>query len=315
MFSITPYCRSTLWGGSRLLDVFSETQLPNLAEAWLFSLCPEGESLVGEETLSMTLKKAGVDEKTRQNLPLIKLIDTADLLSVQVHPNDEEAKFFEGEGRGKNEMWYILSAAPDAFIYLNLKSTKENFLKALRRGVPTDELEKVPVKAGDILPIPAGMVHALGKGITLLEIQQPSALTYRLWDFMRRDSNGEFRPLHTEKAKAVLRPFQKEDILAFQFVKGDQKSFVFEGENKPDLECIANTPYFRTDILTVTAKKALKIKAKDKPLILICLRGEGKVENTEITREFSFGKTLCLLPGDGVAEIFGNVKVALVSIP
>ena len=314
MLSLTPYCRSTLWGGSRLLKVFSDANLPNLAEAWLVSLHAEGESLAGEETLSVALKNAGVDQKTCQSLPLIKFIDTDDLLSVQVHPNDQEAFLLDGEHQGKNEMWYILSATPDAFIYLNLKSTKDNFLAALSKNTPTEELVKVHVKEGDVFPIPAGMVHALGKGITLLEIQQQSNLTYRLWDFLRLDANGLPRPLHKEKAEAVLRPYTKEEIHAFRYDRGDQKSYEIADTEKPNLTSVANTPYFRVDILEVTPSSSVSLIADKTPLVAIGLNGEGEAASQDTALPLSFGKTLLLLPKDGKVTFKGNMRFALVSL-
>ena len=314
MLFVTPYCRSTLWGGSRLFTYFPKVDLPNLAEAWIFSLSSAGEGTVMGESLTKVLTNKGVDKDTLSALPLVKLIDTADLLSVQVHPNDSEALALDGEPRGKNEMWYILDAEKDAFIYLNLKHDKAAFLSALDKLTPTDEMQKVYVKKGDAFLLPAGMVHALGKGITLLEVQQQSDLTYRLWDFMRPDANGELRPLHTEKAKAVLKALPKQDVEAFRYAMGNQKSYTVSGDAKPKVDCLANTPYFSLEIAEVDPNSPLMLSALQNPVILVCTEGEGQLSTAHETSSFGIGKTVCLLPSDGDVTLSGALSCAIISI-
>ncbi|MDO5331173.1 MAG: class I mannose-6-phosphate isomerase [Bacillota bacterium] len=142
----------------------------------------------------------------QDNKILIKVIDAKDKLSVQVHPNDEYAKSVEGQANGKNEMWYILSANEGAFIYCGFKQKVDRELvkNAALDGSIEKYLNKIFVKPGDLIKIPAGTVHAIGAGIKLLETQQNSNLTYRLYDYQRISADGKQRELHLDKALDVL---------------------------------------------------------------------------------------------------------------
>jgi len=138
---------------------------------------------------------------------LVKFIDANDKLSVQVHPDDDYAKIHENGELGKNEMWYIINAAPDAYIYYGVTkgTTKREFQEAIRDGIVEKYLNKMHVYSGDIINIPAGTVHALCEGITLMEIQQNSDTTYRIYDYNRKDLFGNpLRELHVEKALEVI---------------------------------------------------------------------------------------------------------------
>src|SRR5690606_2922433 len=136
---------------------------------------------------------------------LIKLLDCNDDLSVQVHPTDDYEKLPEGE-LGKTEMWYILSAKPDAKIIYGLRDqvTKEQLARALNGNYVMDMLQEVPVKAGDAFYIPAGTVHALCSGVVVAEIQQNSDTTYRLYDYNRPGFDGKLRELHIGDSLAVI---------------------------------------------------------------------------------------------------------------
>ena len=314
MLKVTPYCRSTLWGGSRLCTYFPQSGLKTIAEAWVFSLLPEGEGTANGILLREALIKEGIDPKIIDRLPLIKLIDTSDLLSVQVHHNDLAALKLEGQGYGKNEMWYVLSAEPGATLYHQLKSTKANFLSALNSGRPLDELRKVEVKQGDVFVIPAGMVHALGKGITLLEIQQPSNYTYRLWDYGRVDQNGQPRPLHVEKACEALREFQETEISAFQFAN-TTKSYTIENTILSKVKEIAKTPYFSIEIADIEENGTVSLLATDAPVILLPLAGEMTVTTPYSSLALSFGETAVVSKNDKTVTLRGHGKCALVSIP
>lgn len=142
----------------------------------------------------------------QDNKILVKVIDAKDKLSVQVHPDDEYAKRVENQANGKSEMWYILSAAKDAYLYcgFNQKVDRELVKSSALDGSIEQYLNKIEVKEGDIIKIPAGTVHAIGAGIKLLEIQQNSTLTYRLYDYQRVGADGKQRELHLDKALDVL---------------------------------------------------------------------------------------------------------------
>lgn len=247
---LIPYCRSAIWGGSTFKEVF-ESSLENIAEAWVWSV-REGEDsmLVDGTPIRNHLKEQGFLENLENPL-LIKLLDAKDILSVQVHPNDEAAFALEGLSCGKTEMWYILSSDEGAYLYAGLSQGKAPFEAALSRGEdPTPYLKKVFVKKGDIIYIPAGMVHAIGAGVRLLEMQQNSDTTYRVWDFLRKDKNGNFRELHTEKALAAAKDIKEEEIRAFRFEKGTDASFCQRAENA-DISLLANGRYFAAEKISL----------------------------------------------------------------
>ncbi len=137
---------------------------------------------------------------------LIKVIDAKQPLSVQVHPDDAYARRVEKLPNGKKEMWYILEAAPGAFLYcgFNRPVDKETVRAAALDGSIEQYLNKIEVHPGDLIKIPAGTVHAIGAGIKLLETQQNSTITYRLYDYKRVDADGKERELHLDKALDVI---------------------------------------------------------------------------------------------------------------
>ena len=206
-----------IWGG-RSLEKYGK-ELPEegkVAESWEASCHPNGMSVVANgflkgRTLADVIKKYGVNiVGTRfvdKKYPLlVKYIDANDKLSVQVHPDDEYARVNESGELGKNEMWYIVEAEPGAHIYYGLKEniTKERFVQAIRDNCVEDCLNKLEVKAGDVVNISAGTVHAICSGIIILEVQQNSDTTYRVYDYDRKDASGNARPLHIDKAIDVI---------------------------------------------------------------------------------------------------------------
>ena len=213
---LTPAFKDYLWGGERLKTEFCKnTDLTPLAESWELSAHKDGQSIVAEGaykglTLTAYLDVVGKDalgaacEKYDYFPLLIKLIDAKGDLSVQVHPSDEYAMEHEGE-YGKTEMWYILDCEEGAALYYGFRedTTREAYESAIKEGRLTEILNRVPVKRGDVFFIPAGTVHAIGAGILICEIQQNSNTTYRVYDYNRRDKDGNLRPLHVEKALAV----------------------------------------------------------------------------------------------------------------
>ena len=219
MWKLKPACKDYLWGGELLREKYHiESDCEPLAEAWVLSCHPDGISRLAEgEMEGMSLPEAakqydgnffGTRCKAFAEFPmLVKLIDAAKDLSVQVHPDDDYAHRVEHQN-GKAEMWVVLEAAPDAALYYGFARpvTKEEIERGLRENTLTDLLRRVPVKAGDVFYIPPGTVHAIGAGMVIAEIQQNSNVTYRLYDYGRLGGDGKPRPLHTEKALAVLNP-------------------------------------------------------------------------------------------------------------
>lgn len=204
-----------LWGGSRLEQIYNQ-KLPfdKTGEAWCISAHPNGPSRILNGThQGKTLTELYQSTRelfgniTNEEFPLlIKIIDANDDLSVQVHPDDLLAKKYQS--LGKTECWYILDAAEDAYIIFGHKAlTKEEFVSYVDAGKWDELLYKVPVKKGDFFYIPAGILHALGKGILVLETQQSSDITYRLYDYDRKDLNGLPRELHLDAGiEATLIP-------------------------------------------------------------------------------------------------------------
>ena len=209
---LTPACKDYLWGGLRLKEEFhKESPLSPLAETWELSAHKDGQSTLPDgRTLSEYVKQTGTEvlgkncEKYDYFPLLIKFIDAKGDLSVQVHPWDAYAKEKEGE-YGKTEMWYVLDCEEGATLYYGFARdvTEEEYRTAIQEGHLTELLNKVKVKKGDVFFIPAGTVHAIGAGILICEIQQNSNTTYRVYDYNRRDKDGNLRPLHIEKAIEV----------------------------------------------------------------------------------------------------------------
>jgi len=199
--ALAPHLKNAVWGGTRLKSMF-DTDMPNIAEAWLLSDRENAESTVTNGVFSGMPLSYALKALDIPPLPvLVKLIDAKLPLSVQVHPDDEYAKA-KGMPRGKSEMWCVIDAEPGAFIYygLNRAVSREDLAEAARDGTIVSILRKVYARPGDVFYIPAGTVHAIGAGILIAEIQQSSDTTYRLYDYGRRDNNGNTRQLHLDDA-------------------------------------------------------------------------------------------------------------------
>lgn len=198
-----------IWGGSRLQSVFGyEIPSPTTGEYWAISAHPNGVSVVANgELKGQALDKLYVERPDLFGYPdspvfplLTKILDADDWLSVQVHPDDAYGLEHEGE-LGKTECWYIISAEEGSeIIYGHEAQTKQELARLIEEGSWDELLTRVPVKAGDFFYVPAGTIHAIGKGIMILETQQSSDTTYRVYDFDRRDDSGQLRELHLEKS-------------------------------------------------------------------------------------------------------------------
>ena len=234
-FVLQPAAKDYLWGGSRLNDDFAkDIPLSPLAETWECSTHPDGESVIAEtgQTLAEALREhpdwLGSHPlsvtRGKPELPiLIKLIDAKQDLSVQVHPDDEYAMRVE-HSLGKTEMWYVLDARDGAnLIYGFNRDVDANVVKqALQNGTVENILNHVPVHKDDLFFIEAGTVHAIGAGALIAEIQESSNITYRLYDYDRKDKNGNTRELHIDKALEVadlrssLEPRQPMRVLKYR---------------------------------------------------------------------------------------------------
>ncbi|MGN0584806.1 MAG: type I phosphomannose isomerase catalytic subunit [Ruminococcus sp.] len=217
-----------IWGGNKLKTAFGkESDRENIAESWELSCNENGICTVmngSDKGLSLTeyiekhgaLNVLGEDCLRTESVPIIKLIDAKEPLSVQVHPNDDYARK-KGFRCGKSEMWYIIDAEEGAELVLGVNKclAEEELRQHIADGTVERILRHVPVKKGDVFFIPAGTLHAIGKGILLAEVQQNSDITYRVYDYNRRDAEGNLRELHIEDAMraASLKPVNTEGVV------------------------------------------------------------------------------------------------------
>ena len=223
-----PIFKERIWGGRKLAEVFGK-ELPAdvmIGESWEIADVYEDKSVIANgELAGMTIDQAiekytveiTGDENYKPPFPLmVKLIDAQDVLSVQVHPDKETCKR-TGKGDPKTECWYIIDAEPGAAIYKGLKpgTTKEEFAKSIEDGTCAEYLKKVVVKVGECHYLPSGLCHAIGAGLLIAEIQQPSDTTYRVFDWNRVDAEGKPRQLHVEDAmESILFGEIEEDLSA-----------------------------------------------------------------------------------------------------
>lgn len=288
IYKLIPALKDYIWGGTNLKK-YRKTDLDIISESWELSFHQDGLSKIEIDNklvnLSDVVKKEDLGEKA-SNFPffpvLIKLIDAKENLSVQVHPSDEYALKNENSF-GKTEMWYVISALEGAGLYVGFKEdeNKENVEKYLHDGTILDHLNFFKVKEGDCYFIPSGTIHAIGKGVTLIEIQQNSNLTYRLYDYNRVDKNGLKRPLHIEKALNVI-DYNK-----------------YQKEEKRD-NLLGKCKYFTSYKLDASIDK--KIYYKDSFTSITFLSGEGKINNLDYKKFDSFFISAgeeCLLKGNG----------------
>lgn len=227
---MTPVSKEIIWGGDRLKKEYGKTApFDKIAESWELTV-REGEMCVIANGELAGVKMSdyissdpdGILGKScakYDRFPLlIKFIDAADRLSIQVHPDNEYSLANEGE-LGKTEMWYIMAAEEGAKLVYGLKEgcTIEEFRDAVHAGRTEEMLNFVPVHAGEVYFIPSGQVHAIGAGILIAEIQQNSNITYRVYDYNRKGADGKPRQLHTEKALDVIKLRSEDEINAIRF--------------------------------------------------------------------------------------------------
>ena len=281
-----PILKSMIWGGHRLLEIkkgqYGRIDTEKLyGESWDISGLDGNLSVVSngmlkgnnlQEILEVYMGDLVGEKNFEQygfDFPLlVKNLDCNDTLSVQVHPNDELAAE-RHDSFGKTEMWYIADAEEGAVIYLGFKNkniTREEYIKAVAEGTVADILQAVPVKKGDVFFIPAGTVHALAKGLNVIEIQQTSDITYRIFDWNRVDSEGNSRELHT--ALAV-------DAIDFESgVEECRRTYTVTPNEEVN---IVDCDFFKTDMLVVDGKVELDYCKRDSFTIYMCIEGETKV--------------------------------------
>ncbi|MBP5209811.1 MAG: class I mannose-6-phosphate isomerase [Clostridia bacterium] len=307
---VSPYLRSAVWGGQRLKALYP-TDLERPAEAWIFSLLPDHPSTLPDGTpLPDALRAAGVPEAEIAAFPLVKRIDAERDLSVQVHPDDDYARA-HGSPCGKNEWWYVTHAGPEARIAWGITS-REALRAAMDRGDPAPALRSLSVRSGQHFLIPAGMVHALGAGVEVLEVQQPSDVTYRLWDYGRLDADGRPRELHVRQALDVARAYEPCEIEALRYARTEGVVPRPTAELSGSVAlCLCAAPWFRVVHLSVTGEA--RLASADELRCLAILDGAGTLAASS-GREFPVraGDTFALLPDGGPLSLSGCLSAALI---
>ncbi len=297
---LNPVLKDYLWGGEKLKKLFGASFSP-VAEAWLLSAHPDGESVAAGGAHGGMPFRAYLREAVGQDgehFPiLVKLIDAQKPLSVQVHPDDDYARVHEHDN-GKSEMWYVLESEPGAFLYVgfNREMTREEVRRRVEDGTIEEVLQKVPTHPGDAVFIPAGTVHAIGAGNLILEIQQSSNATYRLYDYKRRDAQGNLRPLHLDKAL---------DVLSYHAsgASGGQTSVREAGE-------LARCKYFSVDTYEVQNQLVLPIPDGQFASV-VCVAGEGTLTRDGSAAPVKRGDSFYLPAVGGAMELTGALHVVI----
>ena len=280
-FKFEPVLKPIIWGGEDICKFKNLRSCPdNIGESWELSGVAGNISIVDNgvlkgKSLSELIDLYGenllgkpVMERFGTVFPLlIKLIDARQALSIQVHPNDELAKK-RHNAWGKTEMWYVVHAAEDAYLYSGFKEEidADTYLRSLQDDSFVDYLQKHDVKPGDVFFLPAGRVHAIGAGCFIAEIQQTSDITYRIYDYNRKDDKGCPRELHTEWAKDAI------DYQVFPNYKVDYP------RGKEQRQSLVRCPYFSTNLITGETGDTLSFTySHESFVIFICLKGNVAV--------------------------------------
>lgn len=238
-----------------------------------------------------------------ENVPLlIKKITARDSLSVQVHPNDTYAREKEGSN-GKTEMWYVLDCEPDAYLYYGLKHqiSMNEFLKRIQNGTITEVCKKTPVKKGDVYYIPAGMVHAIGKGITVLEIQQSSNITYRVYDYQREDQYHHRRELHIKQASEVTG--------FLPALQGHRPMGICKKGQGYEEQLLMQCPYFCVNSYHI--KNEFRFLTKKNFFHIYVVSGEGELCMAEETISLAEGESLYIPENMGEFVVRGNLEIVV----
>lgn len=310
-FKFEPYLKSVLWGGEKIAPFKGiATDQHEIGESWEISGVTGHESIVAEGAdkglnlvqLIEKYKGALVGEAVYQQFGttfplLVKIIDAKSDLSVQVHPDDALAKI-RHNSFGKTEMWYIIDAEKDANIYAGLSKniTKEDYEKMVKENTIMEAIAAHKSHAGDLFFLPAGRIHAIGGGNLLAEIQQTSDITYRVYDFDRRDANGNPRQLHTEEAKDAI------DYTVYPEYKSEYDR---EAEHAPLVKC----QYFDVRLHQVNGQSCFN-PACDTFVVVMCLKGKATINGVEAKQ----GDTLLIPACDNVLEMTGEATILTATV-
>lgn len=294
----TPIFKDKIWGGNKIKTVLNKDygDLPNCGESWELSGVEDNVSVVSngflagntlEELIEVYMGDL-VGDQVFDNFGiefplLIKFIDANDDLSIQVHPDDELAKK-RHDAFGKTEMWYVMQADQGSKLQsgFNQEVDQDKYLFKLEHNELIDILNFEEVAAGDVYFIPAGRVHAIGKGILLAEIQQTSDVTYRIYDYDRRDDQGNPRELHTELAL---------DAIDYSLIPEYKTKYKLVPNESVEL---VKCNYFTTNLLDLDRIIEKDYNQLDSFVIYICLEGELVIETESGSESVQKGETLLI---------------------
>ena len=311
-----PILKERIWGGQKLhTELNKPVTGTQIGESWEVSAVPGDVSIVANGTYAGEAlddlialypeELLGKDVVSRfgPTFPiLIKFIDAAQDLSIQVHPDDEMAKK-RHNSFGKTEMWYVMQADPGArlLVDFNQTVTREEYRKRLADNTLLELMNQEEVKPGDTFFINAGKLHAIGAGVMLAEIQQTSDITYRVYDFDRVDAKGNKRELHTEAA-----------LDAIDFSLTDDFHVSYEQENNVPNRMV-DSPYFKTYFLPVSGRVERNLSAREAFSILIAVDGEVELQTKQDTITLRQGET-CLIPASLQSLILRSEAAKLLEV-
>ena len=307
-----PLLVQTLWGGEKIIPFkHLNSDLTQVGESWEISGVKGNETVVSEGEFKSKKLNELVDElkgklvgeanykRFGNDFPLlIKFIDARQELSIQVHPTDELAQK-RGKLRGKTEMWYIMDSDENAKLRAGMKEkiTPEQYKQMVENDTITEAIAEYKVKEGDCFFLPAGRIHSIGTGCFLAEIQQTSDVTYRIYDFKRKDKNGNYRELHTEEAAECI-DYNVEPNYRTEYTP-------VKNEGVALVEC----PYFTTAVYDLNEPMTLDYSELDSFVILIGLKGSGEITDNEgNTTTLCEGETILIPATTSEVKVTGNIK-------
>lgn len=312
MYKFKPLLKQTLWGGNKIIAFkHLDLQMEHVGESWEVSGIKGCESVVaggpdeGKGLNQLVHEQKGLlvgkenYERFGDEFPLlIKFIDAHQNLSIQVHPDDETARR-HGKGHGKTEMWYVLKSASGAQLYNGLRQhiTPETYKQMVENGTITNALAHYTVHEGDVFFIPAGRIHSIGAGAFVAEIQQTSDVTYRIYDFKRKDKNGNYRELHTEKAAEAIDYTVHENYRTY-----------YEPMQDEGVQLIA-CPHFTTAVYDLNDPMTIDYSELDSFVVYIGLQGSCELTDDHgETISFREGESVLIPATTRTIKVEGTIK-------
>lgn len=311
-----PILKERLWGGTKLKEVLEKPiECDITGESWELSTVKGDVSVIANGELAGTslqeliekdaeklLGKSVVERFGKEFPILIKFIDAKQDLSIQLHPNDALAKE-RHDSFGKTEMWYVMDADKDAnlIVGFNKEVTKEEYASSIENNTLLDLMNYETVKEGDTFFINTGKIHAIGAGVLLAEIQQTSDVTYRVFDFNRKDKNGNLRELHTEMALDAVDYSKKDDF----------KVAYASEENK--VNNMVDCPYFKTNYINLTQDLKQDVTGRDSFTIYMCVDGAVKIDNGAGSASIKKGETI-LVPANSSTILLETTGAKLLEV-